>query len=421
MNGEGSREMAEVPVAAAEATDGLPTRMGSVSASERTGRRRRWWRLVVVLLIVVGAVVGLRLTVLAPEPLIVRVEPVTRGAVEETVTNTRAGTVKARLRSRLSPQIGGRVVALPHREGERVEAGALLVQLDDEIARSQLQLAREDVSTAEARAEEACLAAELAASELRRIAALHERGYASEQTLETLDSEEKRAAAACRAARATVEQAHARVRVAQSELELSEVRAPFAGIVADVSTEVGEWITPSPPAMAIPAVIDLLDPSTVYVSAPIDEMDAERVQPGQRVRLTVDSRRGETYGGELVRVASYVLDVVEQNRTVEVEARFDDPEVAASLLPGTSADVEVVIESRHDVIQVPTAAVAQGDTVLVLAGDRLEERTIEVGLANWRSTEVLGGLEVGELVVVARDSPKIVDGALARAQGEDER
>jgi HlyD family secretion protein len=392
--------------------------MESVTGSSRAGRRRRWWRLAVVLVVVVAVVVGLRLTVLAPEPLIVRVEPVTRGAVEETVTNTRAGTVKARLRSRLSPQVGGRVVAVPHREGARVEAGALLVQLDDEIARSQLELARQDVKTTEARAEEACLAADLATSELLRITALHERGYASEQALETLDSEQRRAAAACRAARAAAEQARARVRVAASELELTEIRAPFAGIVAEVSTEVGEWITPSPPAMAIPAVVDLLDPSTVYVSAPIDEMDAERVRPGQRVRLTVDSRRGETYDGELVRVASYVLDIVEQNRTVEVEARFDDPEVAASLLPGTSADVEVVIERHDDVVQVPTAAVAQGSTVLVLSGDRLEERQLDVGLASWRTTEVLAGLEVGERVVVARDSPKIVHGALARAEGE---
>lgn len=412
--------MAGVSVTAAGSEPEVTTGTSDVDDAAGTGRRRRWWRLALVLAVGVAAVVALRMTVFAPEPLVVQVEPVTRGTVEETVTNTRAGTVKARLRSRLSPQIGGRVVALPHREGAHVEAGALLVRLDDEIARSQLELARHDVQTTEARAEEACLAADLAASERRRIEALHSRGYASEQALETVASEQQRSAATCRAARAAADQSRARVEVARSELELTEIRAPFAGIVAEISTEVGEWITPSPPAMVIPAVVDLLDPTTVYVSAPIDEMDAERVQPGQRVRLTVDSRRGEQYDGELVRVASYVLDVVEQNRTVEVEARFDDPEVAASLLPGTSADVEVVIEQHDNVVQVPTAAVAQGNTVLVLAGDRLEERQIEVGLANWRTTEVLAGLAPGEQVVVARDSPKVVGGALARAATKEE-
>lgn len=408
--------MVGVSVSAAEPGEDVVASASLVSDAARDRRRRGLWRLVAVFAVAVSVVVALRATVFAPQPLVVQVESVTRGTVEEVVTNTRAGTVKARLRSRLSPQIGGRVVALPHREGEHVDQGALLVRLDDDIARSQLELARHDVHTTEAQAEEACLAADLAASELRRIEALHGRGYASSQALETLASDQKRTAATCRAAHAAAEQTRARVEVAEAQLELTEIRAPFAGVVAEVSTEVGEWITPSPPAMAIPAVVDLLDPATVYVSAPIDEMDSERVRPGQRVRLTVDSRRGEHYAGELVRVASYVLDVVEQNRTVEVEARFDDPAVAASLLPGTSADVEVVIEQHDDVIRVPTAAVAQGDTVLILAGDRLEERRIEVGLANWQTTEVLEGLEPGERVVVARDSPKIVAGALARAR-----
>ena len=410
--------MEGVSVSAAEPEKAVTTTSLADNAAH-TRRRRRWLRLAVVLALTLTAAIALRTTVFAPQPLVVQVETVTRGTVEETVTNTRAGTVKARLRSRLSPQIGGRVVALPHREGSHVDKGVLLVRLDDDIARSQLELAHDDVLTSDARAEEACLAADLAASELRRIEALHDRGYASAQALESRASEQKRTAAACRAAHAAAEQARARVEVARSQLELTEIRAPFAGIVAEVSTEVGEWITPSPPAMAIPAVIDLLDPATVYVSAPIDEMDAERVQPGQRVRLTVDSRRGEQYDGELVRVACYVLDVVEQNRTVEIEAQFDDPEVAASLLPGTSADVEVVIEQHDDVVRVPTAAVAQGDTVLVLTGDRLEQRHIEVGLANWQTTEVLVGLEPDERVVVARDSPKIVAGALARARSEE--
>ena len=69
------------------------------------------------------AVLALRATVLRPEPVEVRAEPLARGRVEETVTNTRAGTVKARRRAQLAPEVGGRVVAITHREGERVTAG----------------------------------------------------------------------------------------------------------------------------------------------------------------------------------------------------------------------------------------------------------------------------------------------------------
>jgi HlyD family secretion protein len=372
----------------------------------------RW--LLVLLAAAVVAVV-LRLAVFRPRPIGVDVAPAEIGLVEETVTNTRAGTVKVRRRAKLSPQIGGRVTELPHRKGAHVEAGALLLRLDDSLQRAQLQLAQESVRTAAARADEACLAATLAEREWRRGSALAADGINSEQVVDSLESARDQALAGCRAARASQQQADASVRVAAAELAFTELRAPFAGVVADLGTEAGEWITPSPPGVPIPAVIDLLDPSSVYVTAPIDEVDAERVAVGQPVRIQVDSRPGEHLAGELVRVAPYVLDLLEQNRTVEVEAEFTDAADGARLLPGTSADIEVILSRREHVLRVPTAAVSEGAKVLVLAEGRLAERRIETGLRNWQYTQVVSGLGDGELVVVVRDSADVKPGARAVA------
>jgi len=377
-------------------------------------RKTPRWLLIVAALAVVVAV--LRLVVFAPEPVTVTVAPVERGVVEDTVTNTRAGTVKARLRARLSPQLGGLVTVLPHREGERVAAGELLLRLEDSVQRAQLTLAERDVRTADARTDEACLALDLAEKELQRGVALRADGIASEQALDTLTTTRDRARAGCSAARAALALARAQVDLAQAQLALTAVRAPFAGIVADLSTEVGEWITPAPPGVPIPPVLDLLDPSSLYVSAPIDEIDSERISVGQEVRLSVDSRPGEHFPGRLVRVAAFVLDQLEQNRTVEVEAAFDDPEVAASVLPGTSADVEVILARSSDVLRLPTAAIAEGGKVLVLADGRLEERTVAAGLRNWQFTEATAGIALGELVVTLRDSPRIESGARAVAR-----
>ena len=372
----------------------------------------RW---LLVLALVVAAAAVLRLVVFRPQPVAVEVAVVQPGVVEETVTNTRAGTVKARRRAKLSPQLGGRVVALPHREGSRVAAGELLLQLDDTLQQARLQLAREDRRTAAARVEEACLAATLAEREWRRHAALAADGIASVALLDSLETARDRALASCRAARAVDDQAAASVRLAEAELAFTLVRAPFAGTVADCGTELGEWITPSPPGVPIPAVLDLLDPSSIYVTEPIDEVDAERVKVGQEVRIQVDSRPGERFVGSLVRVAPYVLDVLEQNRTVEVEAEFADAAVAAAVLPGTSADLEVILTRREGVLRIPTAAVAEGGKVLVLAAGRLEERALAAGLRNWQFTEVVGGVSEGDLVVTARDRTAIRPGARAVA------
>lgn len=369
--------------------------------------------MVVVLVVAVAAV--LRLTVLAPEPVEVRTAVVERGTVEETVTNTRAGTVKVRRRAMLSPQLGGLVVELPHREGARVAVGDLLLRLDDRVQRAQLELARRSVTAAEAAAEEACLAARLAETELERTRALHDRGIASDQSLDVLDTDRDRTRAACDAARARVEQARAQVAAARVEVELTEVRAPFGGVVADVSTEVGEWITPSPPGVPIPPVIDLLDPASVFVSAPIDEIDAERVRVGLAARISVDSRPQESFAGTLTRVAPYVLDQLEQNRTVEVEAEFEDESRVAGVLPGTSADVELILERRENVLRVPAAAVAEGGAVLVLADGVLSRREITAGLGNWQWIEVIDGLAEGDIVVTARASTGIRPGVEAVA------
>jgi HlyD family secretion protein len=376
-------------------------------------KRSRW--LIAGLVVIVAAVV-LKLTVLAPKPVEVHVATVERGVVEDTVTNTRAGTVKARLRAKLSPQMGGLVVSLPHRKGDVVRAGELLLQLDQRAQRADLELAERDARATAAQADEACLAAVLAEKELSRTVALHGQGIASDQSLDSLSTERDQTRAGCAAARAAVERSQARVEAARVQLAFTELRAPFDGVVADVTTEIGEWITPAPPGVPIPPIIDLLDADSIYVSAPIDEVDAERVGVGQEARLTVDSRPDASFAARVVRVSAYVLDELEQNRTVEVEVEFDDPDTVRGVLAGTSADVEIIRDRRDGVLRVPTAAVAEGGVVLVLNRGVLEQRTIQIGLRNWQVVEIRSGLAEGEQVVTSRHSTEIKAGARAIAK-----
>ena len=378
--------------------------------------RKLKWIIAAVAIVAVGLV--LRYTVFAPEVVDVRTSAAETGLVEQTVTNTRAGTVRVRRRAELSPQVGGLVVALPLREGDWADAGDVLVRLDDRAQRAELQSARTTVEAAAAQADEACLAAALAEKELLRSENLHSKGIASDQSLDVLRTDRDRTRAGCLAARAAIEQAAARVGSAEVQLAFTTLRAPFSGTIAELSTEVGEYITPSPPGLPIPPVIDLLDPASMYVSAPIDEIDAERVQVGQPVRVTVDSRPDATFDAAVERVAPYVLDALEQNRTVEVEVQLDDPESAAGVLPGTSADVEIILDSQEDTLRIPASAVAEGGGVLVLKDGVLQEATVRVGLRNWRFAEVLDGLMPGDRVVVVRNSPDIKAGARAREKSQ---
>ncbi len=348
------------------------------------------------------------------EALEVETASVSRGVVEDIVANTRAGTVKARRRAKLSPQTGGLVMALPHRRGALVGAEELLLKLDDRVQRAQLELAEKELSAAAARKEEACAAAALAQREWERGGRLAADGIISAQNLDLLASRWEQSRAACAASQALVAQAQASLKLAQEQLSLTELRAPFAGVVAELSTEVGEWITPAPPGVPIPPVIDLVDLSELYVAAPIDELDIARVPLGAMVRVTVDPRPGVVFTARVSKLPSYVLDVAEQNRTAELEVEFDAGQDLTGVLPGASADVEIIVARHEGVLRVPTSAVAEGRQVLVLEKGKLVERHIRTGLANWQVTEVVEGLQEGEPVVVSRDRPEIQPGVKAR-------
>ena len=378
---------------------------------------RRWLIRLAVIAVIILIGVALRRTVLAPKPLEVKVAAVSRGRVESTVTNSRAGTIKARRRAQISPEVGGRAIAIPHREGELVKAGDVLLRLDDRVLQSHLSVARRELQAAVAQRRQTCTGAERARREVARQRKLATDGIISTDALDALQSSAAAADAACRAAQAGIEQARANVELAERQAVQTVIRAPFDGVVADISVELGEYTTPSPPGLPIPPVIDLIDPASIYVSAPMDEADSARIQPGQPVRITVDSYPGRSFPGKVEKVAPYVLDREEQNRTVAIEAGFDPP-TALRLLPGTSADVEVILTVRDNVLRVPTPALLEGNRVLVVQAGRLVDRKLTIGLKNWDWTEVRSGLAPGDAVVTSLDSPDVKPGAAVRIARE---
>ena len=373
------------------------------------------WSIAIVALGLVGWGISYSLR---PKPVEVRVIEVERGLVESTVTNSRAGTVRARRRAELSPELGGRAVEIPFREGERVAANATLLRLDASMQDARVVLSEREVSAAQARRNQACLVVERAERELQRIARLAEEEIVAEDLRDQVESTLLTSQAACQAATSTVGQAEAALTLAEVELSKMTLVAPFSGIVADISIELGEYTTPSPPGLPIPPVIDLIDPRSIYVSAPMDEVDAARLHSGQPVRVTVDSHRGQSFDGTVRRVSDFVLDVEAQNRTVEIDVELADQELAASLKPGTSADVEVILDQRESVARLPTATLIEGNKVLLVEQGILVERSVETGLRNWNFTEILSGVEIGDRVVASLDRAEIEAGALATVEGD---
>jgi HlyD family secretion protein len=365
-----------------------------------------------VIAALVAAVGGLAWWLTRPEPVAVTLVTVERGPVAATVANTRAGTVDACRRAGLSPALGGQIASLPVAEGDHVQSGALLLELWNDDVEAELTLAERDARASRSRAREACVIAAVAQRDSERLMTLYEQRLVSDEAADQAVGRAESSGAACAAAEDAARVSEARVDVTRALLEKTQLFAPFAGVIAEINGEIGEFVTPSPVGIPTPPTVDLIDATCLYVSAPIDEVDAPRVAAGLPARISLDAFPDEVFPGHVRRVAPYVLDQERQARTVEIEAEFDDAS-KAGLLAGYSADVEVVLDRRENVLRIPTSVILPDDTVLVFdpATQTLQEQRIERGLSNWEFTEITSGLSEGQRIVSSIDREGVASGA----------
>lgn len=358
----------------------------------------------VVLIMFIGGIV-LWHNLKGQKALLVDVSKVELGLVEASVANTRSGTIKACQRSKLSAGSGGQIAQLHVKEGDHVAKGQVLLELWNLDKKAQLATVEAALVKHHLEVKSICTTAKADSREAQRLQKLFKAKQVSEERVDVASSQAKASQLRCEAAAAQNHQFQAQIDLYQSQLDQTLLKAPFAGIVAQVTGEIGEYTTPSPPGVQTPPAIDLLTDDCHYLSAPIDEVDAAAIATGLPAKVTLDAFRGETFAGKVSRIAPYVEDKAKQARTVEIEVAFTA--VGHKLLAGYSADVQVVLDKKDQVKRIPTEAVMEGPKVWVIENDVVVEREITTGIGNWQFTEVTKGLEVGDLVIISLGSQQL--------------
>lgn len=376
----------------------------------------RW----IVLLIVVAGVVVLIRYAARPKPVEVTLRPVTRDTVVRTVANTRAGTVKACQRAKLSPGMGGQIAQLPVKEGDQVKSGQLLLSLWNDDLAANVLLAERQVTSSRARARSICLKADVARRSANRILQLRRSDAVSVEQADNAAAEADAYEAECQAARTETEVRRAQLAVARANFDRTRLTAPFDGVVAEINANLFEYVTPSPVGIPTPPAVDLINNTCFYVSAPIDEVDAADIRVDMPADISLDAYGNRHFKGRVRRIADYVLDTEKQARTVDVEVVFDQLPENGKLLAGYSADIEVITETHTDVMRIPTEAVVDGRRVYVFSPETgtIRNRDVKTGISNWDYTEVLEGLSLDEKVVINVDNPDLYDGSPAEPQAD---
>lgn len=379
------------------------------------------YRMLLIILLIIAVIALLVVYSKRPRPVAVVVQEVTTGEVLATITNTRAGTLKACQRARLSPSIGGQIENLPVSEGDRVKAGQLLLEIWNDDLQAQVALAEHEYKRSITLAHEACIIADAANREALRLRTLQQKKMVSEESVDKLASEAQAKQAVCQAANSAIKVSQSKIDVAKAALARTRLTAPFDGRVAEVNGERGEFLTPSPIGVATLPAIDLIDYTCLYVSAPIDEVDAPQIRAQMPARISLDAFSGKVFPGIVRRVAVYVLDLEKQSRTVDIDVEFSNREDTDNMLPGYSADAEVILDRRDNVLRIPTMAVFDRDQVLIVNPDnKLEQRQITIGLSNWSYTEVTAGLKAGEQLVTSIEREGVEDGASAIIENKND-
>jgi len=202
-----------------------------------------------------------------------------------------------------------------------------------------------------------------------------------------------------RAAQLGMEKAQVALDMANNDLKKAVMVAPFDGIVATVNIKEGDNL--SAMDYATRTIIELIDPSSMELSAEVDEIDVPNVKPGQRAIISVDALPGVELEGEVVSVSPVAT---EESGLVlyKIKVSFEAPE-GSGLKAGMSATADIVVSERSGVLLVPSRAVgedSQGKPVVkVMVKGKIEERAVVIGMSDGSQTEIVSGLDEGEVVV----------------------
>jgi HlyD family secretion protein len=339
---------------------------------------------------------------------------VIRGAVTVEVMGT--GTLEARVQMTVSSKIAGRISEMLVDQGDEVQVGQVLLRLDDQELKQQVEIASSALAAANASVERVEAEAVRAQAVLSQVQADHQRDRKLFASRIISASDMDKSAQALEVAEADLAKSKASVMEAKKNLIVAQntldyhlarlgdtvIKAPFSGLIVRRDREPGDIVVPGT------SIFMLISTKELWVSAWVDETEMAGLAPGQNARVIFRSEPDHPYPGKVIRLG----------READRETRQFIVDVKPDFLPATWAigqRAEVFIETAHkpDAVLLPSKAILRDKEkigVLVEEGGRAAWRSIKIGLRGREEVEILEGLEPGETVISVPGSKEIPAG-----------
>jgi HlyD family secretion protein len=344
---------------------------------------------------------------------------------------TASGKIQPKRKVDVSADITGRIVRLDVREGDYVQRGQFLLQIDATIYEANLQRARAAQSSAEAAAVQARANRDQSARALQRTTELRQQNpnLVSQEQLELAQTQFDIAAASATAADHQVDQTRAMLQEARDQLSKTRLVAPMAGRVTRLAVEEGEVAVPGTFSRETGLLLTISDLSVIQVEVQVDETDVVRLSLGDSVEVSIDAFPDTVFVGRVSKISDSAIRTAassgfggstDQAVDYQVEITLDNP--PADVRPDLSATARIVTDTRQQTLAIPIIALtvrehapvstetqpadtakaaAQKETegVFVVTDGVATFRPVRVGIAGDEYFEVVDGVAEGETIV----------------------
>lgn len=359
-----------------------------------------------------------------PKAVEVQSGKVARKKIVHKVTAT--GKIQPRTQVKISADVGAKIKKLAVVEGQWVEKGALLVELDRERFLASVESAEANLRSAQANATLASRNMERSQKDFERSKELLARGLESQSAFDTRKAEHQVDASRHDSAVEQVAQARAALKQARDDLSKTTIYAPMAGTVSELNKEQGEIALGSQFQADVIMVIADLREMEAQVS--VDENDISSIAKGQDVEVEVDALPGQKLKGAVYEIASSAKGAgngtSDQKTGFQVKVSITHPPTA--LRPGMTASADIITKTNMNALSVPLQSVAvrtvdqltrkgekradaekryKADTdgfveiVFCLQNGKATARQVKTGIQGTDLIEILDGLKEGEEVV----------------------
>ena len=363
---------------------------------------RRLLKISLIVLTIGGLILWFRYA-----PVTVIEHQISQGPMISEVLGT--GTLEARVSTRISPKISGRIKDILVDQRDRVLKGELLVRLDDEelkqqvaIAQAQFEASAAAIDRLETDRDRATAVFEQATKSHSRITSLFEKSAASQaevdQSTEALAiavSGVSQSEAAIIEGKKELITAEKTLAYQRARLQDAEITAPFGGIVVKRIREPGDVVVPGS------TILNIIATDELWISAWVDETEIAHLESEQSARVLFRSEPHHTYLGRVTRLG---LEADRETREFIVDVGV--LELPRNWAVGQRAEVYIKTAEKKNVILLPTKFLMKEggeDGVYINRDGFAVWQPIEVGLRNRDAVEVLRGLNTGDKVVIATD------------------